>query len=322
MKIPDFHSLLTSLLLIFLLAGCNSLPGGKPTHPAVDRLAALPSDVEKGEPETDPHPPILHSSDYEPPVPIPGLVNTNGGEDSPFILPNGQVLYFFFTPDVRKPHQDQLVDGVTGIYVSYKQGENWGNPERVWLSNPGQLALDGAPALWGDELWFASVREGYGEIQFFTAQWIDGRWAKWEPVGDRLTKEIGIGEVHFDGDNLYFHADLPGGLGGLDIWKTTPQGNTWSDPVNIQAVNSDGSDGWPCLSPNGQELWLTRTYRGTPALFRSQKTGEGWSSPELILSQFAGEASVDQDGNVYFVHHYYREGEMIEADLYIMQKKK
>jgi hypothetical protein len=42
----------------------------------------------------------------------------------------------------------------------------------------------------------------------------------------------------------------------------------------------------------------------------------------LILSQFAGEASVDQDGNVYFVHHYYREGEMIEADLYIMQKKK
>jgi len=40
-------------------------------------------------------------------------VNTSGGEDSPFLLPDSQTLYFFFTPDVSIPTEKQLFDGVT-----------------------------------------------------------------------------------------------------------------------------------------------------------------------------------------------------------------
>ena len=40
-------------------------------------------------------------------------VNTSGREDSPFLLPDGQTLYFFFTPDVSIPAEKQLFDGVT-----------------------------------------------------------------------------------------------------------------------------------------------------------------------------------------------------------------
>ncbi len=321
MRILKSLPLVTGLFLAVSLTSCDRQADRQPIHTDVDRLAALPEDIHKGSPENDPHPPILHSSDFEQPVPIPGLVNTLGAEDAPFILPDGQTLYFFFTPDVRLPHHEQLEDGVSGIYVSHKPADVWGKPERVWLSDPGQLALDGAPAIQAQELWFASVREGYEGVQFFTAQWEHTHWADWAPVDPRLTEDIGIGEVHPHGNDLYFHADLPGGLGGLDIWKTNRQGNTWSDPVNIKAVNSAGSDGWPCLSPDGQELWLTRTVNGTPGLFRSDKEGASWSAPELILSQFAGEASVDHEGNLYFVHHYFREGKMIEADIYVAKKK-
>ena len=41
----------------------------------------------------------------------------------------------------------------------------------------------------------------------------------------------------------------------------------------------------------------------------------------MIVSQFAGEPTVDWQGNLYFVHHYYEEGKMIEADLYVAYRK-
>ena len=46
-----------------------------------------------------------------------------------------------------------------------------------------------------------------------------------------------------------------------------------------------------------------------------------WQEPELIISSFAGEPTLDADGNVYFVHHFYEDGKMIEADIYVAMKK-
>ena len=41
----------------------------------------------------------------------------------------------------------------------------------------------------------------------------------------------------------------------------------------------------------------------------------------LIVSQFAGEPTLDDAGNLYFVHHYFEHGQMIEADIYVAYKK-
>jgi hypothetical protein len=302
-------------------AGCDGTDDLAAAYPAVDRHDRIPGDISKRMPETDRHTPILYSNDYEEPIPLPHPVNTAGAEDSPFILPDGKTLYFFFTPDVRVPPQKQLLDGVTGIWVSHKEEDTWDQPQRVWLQTPGRLSLDDAACIQGTEMWFASAREGYTGVNMFTARWVDGKWADWHYAGDRLMKEIQIGEVHLYGDDLYFHSGRPGGKGGYDIWMTTRNGNTWSDPVNVEAVNSSVMDGYPCISPDGDVLWFTRTYRGTPGIFRSRKRDGVWSTPEMIVSQFAGEPSVDRAGNLYFVHHFFENGVMIEADIYVAQRK-
>ena len=175
-------------------------------------------------PNTDLFPPILHSDEYEQPVPLSGAVNTSGGEDSPFILPDGEPLYFFFTPDVRVPTEEQLFDGVTGVYVSHLTDGAWGVAERVWLEPPDILSLDGAVTIQGDEMWFASVREGLTGMSMFTAEWLDGRWQNWQPVNSRLRDEIQVGEAHLYGNDLYFHSYRPGGKGDMDIWMTTREG--------------------------------------------------------------------------------------------------
>jgi len=70
-------------------------------------------------------------------------------------------------------------------------------------------------------------------------------------------------------------------------------------------------------------LWFLRTYRGAPAIFRSKRGTDGnWSKPELIVSSFAGEPSLDSEGNLYFTHHYFRDGKMLEADIYFAKRKR
>ncbi|HUV15043.1 MAG TPA: hypothetical protein VMW28_00580 [Pelolinea sp.] len=41
----------------------------------------------------------------------------------------------------------------------------------------------------------------------------------------------------------------------------------------------------------------------------------------MIVSQFAGEPSLDSSGNLYFIHHYYKDGKMLEADIYFAKRK-
>jgi len=128
--------------------------------------------------------------------------------------------------------------------------------------------------------------------------------------------------VHPIGDTLYFHSPRNGGFGKNDIWLTIKNENNWTDPVNIKIVNSIESDGFPFVSTDGNALWFSRTYRGTPAIYRSKKINGKWTAPELIISQFAGEPTLDSIGNLYFVHHYFDEkGNMIEADIYVAYKK-
>lgn len=312
---------LITLLLIAVVSGGCKKDDNSAEYPDVNRHDKLPGDIVKRGPHNDNHPPVLHSTDYEDPVPLGSGINTSGAEDSPFILPDGNTMYFFFTPDVRIAPEKQLLDSVTGIWVSKRVNNTWTDAERVWLEDPGKLALDGAVAIQGNEMWFASAREGYTGVNMFTANLENGIWTNWKYCGDRLMKEIQIGEVHLHGDSLWFHSGRSGGLGGNDIWVTIRNGAAWSDPVNISEVNTADNDGFPYISSNGKELWFTRTYMGTPAIYRSVKQGGQWSVPELILSQFAGEPALDDAGNIYFVHHYFENNVMIEADIYVAYRK-
>ncbi len=305
-------------LLALLLPGCEADVSG-PRY----REETLPADAVKVTPGSDDHPPILHCTEFLPPEPVSGRVNTMGAEDSAFVLADGRTLYFWFTPDVRVPPEQQVLDGVTGIYVSHLLDGQWSEAQRVTLREPGDVCLDGGVYVRGDEMWFCSIREGnYREIDMWTARLSDGEWQNWQNAGELLNVGYGVGEMHIttDGQELYYHSDRPGGTGGRDIWMTERKDDTWSEPVNVTAVNSPDMDGWPFVTEDGSEFWITRTHMGTPALFRSIKTTSGWNEPELIISQFAGEASLDRSGNVYFTHHFFSEGQMIEADIYVARR--
>lgn len=311
------------------MVGCTMEPSGTTTQTTPQnnmgtqsyRESKIPPKQIKMTSQTDIFPPILHSDEFEKPVPMPYPINTNGAEDSGFITPDGNKFYIFFTPDPGVPAQEQLIDEVTGIWVSKKVDGIWQDLERVVLQNPDKQALNGCEFVQGKTMWFASARTGYTGLNWFTAEYKNGKWENWKDADFDPQYEVGELHITADGQELYFHSSRAGGQGQYDIWVSKNDHGKWLLPKNIEIVNSSDVDGWPSLTQDGNELWFTRFYLGSPAVFRSKKINGDWQEPELILSQFAGESSIDNEGNIYFTHHYYKDGKMLEADIYVAYRK-
>ena len=309
---------LVLLILILAIPACGSFtPTTTPTPK--NRLSAVPGGQLKQSPETDLYPPKSITDEYADPVPLPYPVNTAGAEDSAFVTPDGNILYVWFTPSPQIPPEKQVGDGVTGIYVFHKEADTWGEPERVILRDPGKLALDGCGFVLGDTMWFCTAREGFTGMRWYIAKFKGGRWQDWEPANFKPEYEVGELHITADGRELYFHSPRPGGLGGYDIWISQNIGDEWQKPVNLEIVNSTYSDGWPFITQDGSELWFTRII-GAPELWRSKRVNGNWTQPERMFAPFAGEASLDNAGNVYFTHHFYKDNIMLEADIYMSRK--
>jgi hypothetical protein len=307
--------------IAWVLAGCGGegVTGPKAKDPpVVDRHAAIPADAVKGTPATDLHPPILHSAEYEEPVPMP-VINTAGGEDAPFIPAGRSEMYFFFGAVLEEDPSIAIRDPVNGIWVSTRMGGIWQEPTLVWLQDYDELALNGCPVVDGNEMYFCTARAGYTGLQWFRAEYANGSWGNWG-LAD-IPSEYEVGEFHIHGDELYYDSPRAGGAGGHDIWMLTRVGGQWTNPVNVTAVNTVATESRPYVTPDGNELWLTLGYQGTPAVVRSRRVAGQWQEPEMIVSQFAGEPTLDAAGNLYFVHHFYEDGVMKDADIYVAHRK-
>jgi hypothetical protein len=253
-------------------------------------------------------------------------VNTPGGEDSPFLTGDGK-LYFFFTPDVNVPASNQVQDGVTGIWVASQSGDTWINPQRVMLIEPGEPHLDGCPFVMDDWMAFCSVRSGnLREIDIYTAERADGEWINVHNWGEPLNQAYRVGELHIAKDgHLYYGSDRAGGLGGIDLWVSRWDGTAWEPPVNLgPPVNTPDSENRPFITSDGKELWFDAPGRNGypgPAVFRSLRQEDGsWGQPQEIISSFAGEPTLSEDGvTLLFIHHFFNQdmSQMIESDIYI-----
>lgn len=66
-----------------------------------------------------------------------------------------------------------------------------------------------------------------------------------------------------DGLTLYFTSDMPGGIGGKDIWMCKKEGTGWSTPVNLGAdVNSKGNEVFPYVRKDGVLFFSSDGHAG------------------------------------------------------------
>jgi outer membrane protein OmpA-like peptidoglycan-associated protein len=66
-----------------------------------------------------------------------------------------------------------------------------------------------------------------------------------------------------DNQTLYFASDMPGGYGGMDIWKCSWNGTEWTQPVNMgAAINTKGHEVFPNTARNNQFYFSSNGHSG------------------------------------------------------------
>jgi outer membrane protein OmpA-like peptidoglycan-associated protein len=129
-----------------------------------------------------------------------------------------------------------------------------------------------------------------------------------------------------DGKMLYFASNRPGGQGGLDIWVTLKQGDSWSEPINMGSrINTTGNEAFPFIHDSGNLFFSSDGHKGFGALdlFMIDISESNWGEVVNLGSPFNSESDdlgiiLNPDGNVgYFSSN--RIGGFGKDDLYMFK---
>ena len=63
-----------------------------------------------------------------------------------------------------------------------------------------------------------------------------------------------------DGKTLYFSSNMPGSIGGVDIWKVSVNGSEFGKPENLgPKVNTEGNESFPFIADDNSTLYFAST---------------------------------------------------------------
>ncbi len=95
-------------------------------------------------------------------------------------------------------------------------------------------------------------------LGLFTAHQNPTGWSQPTPLTlNNSEYSLGHPAVSEDGKTLYFVSDMPGGLGGTDLYVSRQENGTWSEPENLgRPINTEGNEMFPFLY-QGQTLYFS-----------------------------------------------------------------
>lgn len=123
--------------------------------------------------------------------------------------------------------------------------------------------------------------------QIYTSSRSDASWSA--PKLLEITKDTLSSYAHPtispDGDWLYFVSDMPGGLGGLDIWRIRIGEHGLGGVENLgEPINTPGNEMFPSFRPNGELYFSSDGHPGMGGLdlFVAEQDSTGaWSVENL-----------------------------------------
>lgn len=185
----------------------------------------------------------------------------------------GQVKYgngIVFSADkiVRNPENESGWTGRSYLDLYYSQKDSsgtWMNPQPLKGEING--AFHEGPATFNkaqNVVYF--TRSNYSKkhklkkssmnennLKIFRAELVNDKWTNLEMLPFNSDEySCGHPALSADGKVLYFISDMPGGLGGTDIYRVTVDSGHYSTPINLgPEVNTPGNEMFPFIHPDG-----------------------------------------------------------------------
>ena len=205
------------------------------------------------------------------------LFNSRRAEYSP-MLGGDEYEQLYFT-STRNQAQGDEYSGITGsknadIFLSQKDDKGkWSKPQTI--DSELNSAMDEGACCFspdGKTMYLTLCKTDPNYPRYATivvSNRSDASWSK--PTELIISKDTLSSFAHPavspDGEWLYFVSDMPGGIGGFDIWRCKLLGKDLGAPENLgEPINTPGDEMFPTFRPNGDLYFSSDGHPGLGGL--------------------------------------------------------
>jgi len=197
----------------------------------------------------------------------------------------GAVLYdttLFFTSsrNISRKNYGASGEPFLDIYTSIKSDSGTFS-EPILLNSINQKSHDGPVTIStdGSTMYFSSDsfrddlfdkdKENHlklGRNNLFVATKLGNDWTNIKPLPfNSKNYSLSNPSLSRDGKTLYFSSNMSGGIGGVDIWKVSINGDQYGKPENLGTrVNTEGNESFPFIDDDNTTLYFASN--GKPGL--------------------------------------------------------
>jgi outer membrane protein OmpA-like peptidoglycan-associated protein len=131
---------------------------------------------------------------------------------------------------------------------------------------------------------FGKDAAGVNNLKIFKCTFDGEKWSE-EANFNYNSDEYSVGHpaLSADGKTLYFVSDMPGGVGGTDMWKVAVNDDgSYGTPVNLgTSINTEGNEMFPFIHPTGMLFFSSNGLAGLGGLdvFAASPQGDSFSAP-------------------------------------------
>ena len=157
-----------------------------------------------------------------------------------------QIIYFTrnnYDKGTKKKGKDGIIK--MQVFSAEMNDSTWTNVTKLSFNDDDANYMHPSIGVDDDVLYFSSDREGgIGGLDIYGVRKIGGEWGDPFNLGPTINTE---GDevfpfVHADG-TLYFASNTHSGYGGMDIFSSKPEGDSWTKPLNLEApFNTEADD--------------------------------------------------------------------------------
>lgn len=131
------------------------------------------------------------------------------------------------------------------------------------------------------------TKDGVVKLKLYVSSFVEGEWQEPTPVHFNSDEySVGHATLTADGNTMYFASDMPGGEGGVDLYKVEKLGEKWGTPKNLgKTVNTEGNEMFPFVHTTENMLFFSSDGHlglGGLDVFMTRITQNGYSKVENV----------------------------------------
>jgi outer membrane protein OmpA-like peptidoglycan-associated protein/tetratricopeptide (TPR) repeat protein len=198
-------------------------------------------------------------------------------------LANDNTLYFSSSRRISKKKTGWKEESYLDVYqATLFENDSLSAPTEVedvntiWHDGPACVSSDGNTIYFSrdsrvvdDYEDIKNIKTKFSQMYLFKATKVNNKWTdpKQLPFNNN-TYSISNPSISLDGKTLYFNSNMPGGLGGNDIWKVEiSDGDVYGAPINLGSkINTEGNEQFPSITDDNVLYFSSDSRQGLGGL--------------------------------------------------------